>query len=90
VKIYIDRTHCDACQSFCDRHVAKLVRFPLGEDRPCIQALEEDGQSGLTLVVADGPHAITLVLDENDRETIGLEGLSNFLPWNKPDTGAKP
>jgi hypothetical protein len=30
MKIYIDRTHCDLCQSYCDRHVAKLIRSPLG------------------------------------------------------------
>ena len=41
MKIYIDRTHCDLCQSYCDRHVAKLIRSPLGRDRPCIQSLEE-------------------------------------------------
>ena len=33
MKIYIDRTHCDLCQSYCDRHVAKLIRSPLGRDR---------------------------------------------------------
>ena len=31
MKIYVDRTHCDLCQSYCDRHVAKLIRFPEGE-----------------------------------------------------------
>ena len=81
MKIYIDRTHCDLCQSYCDRHSAKLVRFPLGGDRPCIQALEEDGQALLTLVIQDGENETTLVLDEAGREAVGLEGLSPFLPW---------
>ena len=36
MKIYIDRTHCDLCMSYCDRHVSKLISKPLGEDRPCI------------------------------------------------------
>jgi len=49
MKIVIDRTHCDMCQSYCDRHSAKLVRFPLGEDRPCIQSLEDDGLLTLTV-----------------------------------------
>jgi hypothetical protein len=89
MKIYIDRTHCDLCQSYCDRHSAKLVRFPEGEDRPCIQAIEDDGSIRLTLVVRDGPNEATLELTEADREIIGLEGLSPFLPWtNAP--GAKP
>lgn len=81
MKLYIDRTHCDLCQSFCDRHVAKLIRFPLGEDRPCIQALEDDGQAKLTLVIQDGDNHATLVLDEAGQHALGLEGMSPFLPW---------
>jgi hypothetical protein len=83
MKVYIDRTHCDLCESYCDRHSAKLIRSPLGEDRPCIQALEDDGLLELTVVVKDGEHEATLILDEKDREILGLEGLSPFLPWTQ-------
>jgi hypothetical protein len=83
MKITIDRTHCELCQSYCDRHVAKLIRSPLGEDRPCIQSLVDDGQPELTLVVKDGAHEATLRLTEHDREVLGLEGLSPFLPWTQ-------
>lgn len=83
MKIYIDRTHCDLCESYCDRHSAKLIRSPLGEDRPCIQALVDDGLPELTLVVQDGEHEATLNLTEQDREILGIEGLSPFLPWSK-------
>jgi hypothetical protein len=79
MKIYIDRTHCDLCQAYCDRHVAKLVRFPLGEDRPCIERLVDDGLPELTLVVKDGERHVTLVLGEKERAIIGLEGLSGVL-----------
>lgn len=80
MKIYIDRNHCDACQSYCDRHVAKYVRFPEGEDRPCIQKLEEDGAVELTLVVRDHDgKEITLVLDEKERQIVAVEGLSRYL-----------
>ena len=82
MKIVIDRTHCDLCQSYCDRHSAKLVRFPEGGDRPCILAQEDDGQPTLTLVILDGENQATLVLDEKEREAVGLEGLSPFLPWS--------
>ena len=89
MKLYIDRGHCELCQSYCDRHIAKLVRFPLGEDRPCLEKLEDDGETALTLVITDGPKAVTLVLSELEREIIGLEGLSTFLPWTTPaPTGA--
>ena len=84
MKITIDRTHCDLCQSYCDRHAAKLVRFPLGEDRPCIQAIEDDGKLELTLVVKDGEHEATLTLSEAERQQVALEGLSVILPWYRP------
>ena len=42
MKVVIDRTHCDLCQSYCDRHVAKFIRFPEHEDRPCIKSFEDD------------------------------------------------
>lgn len=60
MKITIDRTHCDLCQSYCDRHVARLIRTPLGEDRPCIQSLIDDGRPELTLVVQDGDNEATI------------------------------
>jgi len=85
MKIVIDRTHCDMCQSYCDRHSAKLIRFPLGEDRPCIQSMEDDGLVTLTVVVQDGEHEATLVLDDKDQAAVAIEGLSPFLPWNATD-----
>lgn len=81
MKIWIDRTDCDACTSFCDRHAAKLVRFPEGEDRPCITRVEDDGNSLLTLVVRDGDQEATLTLTEEQRQVVALEGLSVLLPW---------
>jgi hypothetical protein len=80
MKIYVDRDHCDICQSYCDRHVAKLIRFPEGEDRPCITAIEDDGLVDLTLVVTTAGGTTTLVLNERDREIAAYEGLSTFLP----------
>lgn len=84
MKITIDRTHCALCQSYCDRHSARLIRFPEGEDRPCIQAFEDDGSLGLTLIVKDGDNQATLTLDENQRQIVALEGLSAILPWYRP------
>jgi hypothetical protein len=81
MKIWIDRTDCDACTSFCDRHAAKLVRFPEGEDRPCIRQIEDDGSQLLTLVVTDGEQEATLTLTEEERQIVALEGLSVLLPW---------
>jgi hypothetical protein len=81
MKIVIDRTHCELCQSYCDRHVAKLIRFPEHEDRPCIKSVEDDGQPAMTLVIEDGPNKAILQLTDLGREVLGLEGLSAYLPW---------
>ncbi len=80
MKIYVDRCNCDMAQSYCDRHVAKLIRFPEGEDRPCVTAIEDDGQPGLTLVVTTESGVTTLALDEQQRRVAAYEGLSSFLP----------
>ena len=56
MKILIDRTHCELCESHCDQHSARLIHAPEGVDRPGIQAIEEDGRPELTLVVKDGVH----------------------------------
>ncbi|MBL8057220.1 MAG: hypothetical protein JNK29_11005 [Anaerolineales bacterium] len=81
MKIWIDRTNCDACTSYCDRHAAKLVRFPEGEDRPCIKQIEDDGSPLLTLIVKDGDLEATLTLTDEQRQIVALEGLSILLPW---------
>jgi hypothetical protein len=88
MKLVIDRTHCDLCQSYCDRHVAKLIRFPEHEDRPCIKSLEDDGLPELTLVIEDGENKAILQLTDLGREVLGLEGMSAYLPWmSGPATG---
>ncbi len=81
MKVWIDRTTCPNCIAYCDRHAAKFVRFPEGEDRPCITAIEEDGSPLLTLVVKDDENEATLTLTNEQRQIVALEGLSVLLPW---------
>lgn len=80
MKIYVNRCDCNMSQGYCDRHVAKLIRFPEGEDRPCITAIEDDGRPELTLVVTTDAGVTTLALDEQQRQVAAYEGLSTFLP----------
>jgi hypothetical protein len=80
MKIYVNRCDCNMSQGYCDRHVAKLIRFPEGEDRPCITAIEDDGRLELTLVVTTDAGVTTLALDEQQRQVAAYEGLSTFLP----------
>jgi len=81
MKVYINRTSCPLCDSYCDRHAAKFVRFPLSEDRPCITAIEDDGQPLLTLVVRDGENEATLTLTDEQRQVVAIEGLTPLLSW---------
>ena len=81
MKIYLDRSLCNDSLPTCERRMAHLIRFPLGEDRPCITAIEEDGQSELTLVMKSDGQEATIVLDRDDQELAGIEGFSAFLPW---------
>jgi len=84
MKIYLDRSICNDSLPTCERRMARLIRFPLGEDRPCITAIEDDGQPELTLVVkSDGQEAV-ITLDEDARALAGAEGISSFLPWTLP------
>ncbi|HLF01875.1 MAG TPA: hypothetical protein VI547_07840 [Anaerolineales bacterium] len=81
MKVYIDRSSCSLCNAYCDRHAARFVRFPLSEERPCITAIEDDGQELLTLAVKDNGNEATLTLTEEQREIVALEGLTVLLPW---------
>jgi hypothetical protein len=80
MKIYVDRCNCNLSQGYCDRHVAKLIRFPEGEDRPCVSAIEDDGSSELTLIVKTDAGVTTLALTPEERQIAAYEGLSTFLP----------
>jgi hypothetical protein len=83
MKVFIDRTTCPACSSYCDRHAAKFIRFPMSEDRPCITAIEDDGKPLLTVEVTDGNNRAVITLTEEQRETVAYEGLTPLLPWYK-------
>lgn len=81
MKIYLDRSLCNDSLPTCERRMARLIRFPLGEDRPCITAIEEDGLPELTLVMKSDGQEATIVLDREHQELGGVEGFSAFLPW---------
>ncbi len=84
MKIYLDRSICNDSLPTCERRMAKLIRHPEGEDRPCITAIEDDGKPELTLVVKSNGQEATIVLDDTARELAATEGISAFLPWALP------
>ena len=84
MRIFLDRSLCNDSLPTCERRMARLIRYPLGEDRPCITAIEDDGNPELTIVVKSDGQEATIVLDDEAREFAGTEGLSSFLPWPLP------
>ncbi len=84
MKIYLDRSKCNDSLPTCERRMARLIRHPLGEDRPCITAIEDDGRPELTLVVKSEGKEATIVFDNGARELASTEGISAFLPWSLP------
>lgn len=79
MKLYIDRAICDHTLPVCERCLGRLLRYPLGEDRPCITAIEDDDDPDLKLVLKTDGQEFTLVLDDEAREMAALEGFSSFL-----------
>jgi len=84
VKIFLDRSMCNDSLPTCERRMARLIRYPFGEDRPCITAIEDDGRPELTIVIKSEDQEATIILDDETRELAATEGISAFLPWSVP------
>lgn len=83
MRVVIDRNLCDASLSFCQRCSAAFMRYPEGEDRPCIRDIIDDGSDLLTVeMMTDGRHLV-VELTENERDLASVEGweaLADFDP----------
>jgi hypothetical protein len=82
MKLTIDRDHCHTSLPYCERCFGTLMLHPLGVDRACIVALEEDGVDDLTLVLRSEGNAETLVLNDQQRELVARDGWTNYVHFN--------
>jgi len=82
MKITIDRDECVAVQSFCERCFGTLVLHPMGVERPCILALEDDQSEDLTVTLRSEGQEETLVITEGQRELIARDGWTAFVHFN--------
>lgn len=83
MKVIIDRNLCNASLSFCQRCSAAFIRYPEGEDRPCIVDIIDDGRDTLTLVMATDDRMLEIELSDEERELASVEGwevLADFDP----------
>lgn len=75
MKIVMDRGYCNASGQFCSRCSAAFFRKPLGTDRPCVVAVEDDGNDELIEfeILSEG-RTLQFVLTDENREGLSLEG----------------
>ena len=90
MKITIDHDHCGHASAFSDRCLAATLRYPLGHERACLAAFEEDGRPELTVVlVLDGQEHTLILHNEAEREVTASVGWPAFVSEDSPaDTGA--
>ena len=84
VKIVMDRGLGDAALSFCARCSATYFQKPMGEDRPCVVNVIDDGKDDLLefYVRTDG-RTLHFELTDELQEGLALEGwefLADFNP----------
>jgi hypothetical protein len=82
MKITIDRDHCHTSLPFCERCFGTLVLYPLGVDRACIVALEQDDRDDLTIVMRSEGNEEVLVLDDELRELVARDGWTHYVHFN--------
>ncbi|MBP7964842.1 MAG: hypothetical protein KBG20_21895 [Caldilineaceae bacterium] len=80
----MDRGYCDASLSFCARCSATFFQKPMGTDRQCVVAVEDDGHENmLHFVIRSDERVLEFDLTEDLQEGLSLEGwefLSDFDP----------
>jgi hypothetical protein len=83
MRVVIDRELCDANLAFCQRCSAAFIRYPEGEDRPCIRDVIDDGSDLLTIEMRTDGRQLVLELTEEERDIASIEGweaLADFDP----------
>jgi len=82
MRITINRDHCETTLPFCERCFGTLVMHPLGVDRACIEALEDDRSDDLTVILRTEGYEETLVLNDEMREIVARNGWADFVHFN--------
>jgi hypothetical protein len=83
MRVVIDRELCDANLAYCQRCSAAFIRYPEGEDRPCIRDVIDDGSDLLTIEMRTDGRQLVLELTEEERNIASIEGweaLADFDP----------
>jgi hypothetical protein len=79
MRIIINRDLCDHVLPECEQCFARLVRNPLGEDRPCITEFVDDDDPTLLLTLRYEGREQVLTIPPESRELVASTGWSQFV-----------
>jgi hypothetical protein len=83
MKVTINRNICGASLNACEHCFSFFAQHPEGVDRYCIVEQVDDGSNLLTLTLLTDNQERTVVLDEQQREAVAMDGwasLVDFVP----------
>jgi hypothetical protein len=79
MRIIVNHDTCQHGGDFADRCLAATIRNPMGHERFCSAAVEDDGSQDLTVVLIYDGQEHTLVLHtDRERELAASEGWLAF------------
>lgn len=84
MRVKINRDLCPSHLAFCERCLGQFLKYPMGYERRCFLALEEDDSELLTIDLHTGSHDLTLVLDEEQRRMLAGEGWAKMVDFAVP------
>lgn len=80
MRIVIDHDECRHGGAFADRCLAATLEHPLGHERYCTAAVEQDGRSELTVTLVMGGRRHTRIFrDRAERLAAAAEGWPAFV-----------
>ncbi|MFW5691277.1 MAG: hypothetical protein ACOCXZ_02140 [Chloroflexota bacterium] len=84
MRVKLNRNHCPATLSYCERCFGKFLLHPLGYERRCFEAIEDDGNDRLIIEMTTGSRTVTFRLNDEQREILAREGWANFVNFAVP------
>jgi hypothetical protein len=81
MKVTINRNICGASLNACEHCFSFFAQHPEGVDRYCIVEQVDDGSDLLTLTLLTDQTERTVVLDEQQRQAVALDGWSSLVDF---------
>jgi hypothetical protein len=81
MRIIIDHDKCLHGGFFAEKCLAETLRNPLGHERSCMAAIEEDGKPEVTVIlIEDGKKQTIILHNEDEQQAASLDALTgSFL-----------